>query len=199
MQLIQKLVRSAAALAGVMCFAGTGLAGIGALGEAYATPMPAPAVKAQPAKPVPANLYSGRWYEIARTPNSMQADCQGASITDFSGWAAGAFKAVQSCHKGSPSGPLKVMKVDGKVLTGSQNAKMQLGMLGGLLSQEYWILDHSDNNSWLIMATANQHYVWLMSRAPVLNAAEKAQAMARLQQMGFSLAHMAFPQQIAAR
>jgi lipocalin len=49
------------------------------------------------------------------------------------------------------------------------------------------------------MATANQHYVWLLSRAPALSGAEKAQAMGRLQQLGFSLAHMAFPQQIAAR
>ena len=167
-------------------------------GTASATPMPSPAVKAQPAKPVPVNLYTGRWYEIARTPNSMQADCQ-AATTDFSNWVAGAFKAVQSCHKGSPSGPLKVMKVDGKVLPLSQNAKIQLGMLGGLVSQEYWILDHADNDNWLIMATANQHYVWLLSRVPQLSAHDKAQAMTRLQQLGFSLAHMAFPQQIAAR
>ena len=161
-----------------------------AAGPALATP--------QPAKPVAANLYSGRWYEIARTPNKMQADCQGAT-TEFSGWAAGAFRAVQICHKGAATGPAQVMKVDGKVLPASQNTKMQLGMLGGLISQEYWILDHADDNHWLIMCTANQRYVWLLSRAPVLNAAEKAQAMARMQQLGFSLAHLAFPQQIASR
>ena len=187
-----QLTRLASALAACVTLASTGLAG-----AALATPMPEPAVKAQP-RPAPANLYTGRWFEIARTPNSMQADCQ-AATTDFSGWAAGAFKAVQTCHKGSPSGPLKVMKVDGKVLPASQNAKIQLGILGGLVSQEYWILDHASDNSWLIMATANQHYVWLMSRAPTLSAADKAEAMARLQQMGFSLAHLAFPQQIAAR
>jgi len=49
------------------------------------------------------------------------------------------------------------------------------------------------------MATANQHYVWLLSRVPQLSAHDKAQAMTRLEQLGFSLAHMAFPQQIAAR
>jgi apolipoprotein D and lipocalin family protein len=182
----------------VALVAGLSLAVVGLAGTASATPMPAPAVKAQPAKAVAPKLYTGRWYEIARTPNSMQGDCQ-AATTDFSGWASGVFKAVQTCHKGTPSGPVKVMKVDGKVLPASQNAKIQLGMLGGLISQEYWILDHADDNRWLIMATANEHYVWLMSRAPVLSAAEKAQAMARLQQLGFSLARLAFPQQIAAR
>ncbi len=159
---------------------------------------PAVAAAPQPAKPVPANLYSGRWYEIARTPNSMQGDCQ-AATTEFSNWVAGAFEATQTCHKGAPTGPVKVMRVDGKVLPASQNAKIQLGILGGLVSQEYWILDHANDNRWLIMATANEHYVWLMSRAPVLSAADRAEAMGRLQQLGFSLARLAFPQQIAAR
>ena len=197
MKLIPKLGHGAAALAAYMALAALGFAGLGAPGKAYAAPQP-PKAASQPAKAVAPNLYTGRWYEIARTPNSMQADCQ-AATTDFSGWASGAFKAVQTCHKGAPTGPTKVIKVDGKVLPASQNAKIQLGMLGGLVSQEYWILDHADDNRWLIMSTANQRYVWLMSRAPVLNAADKAQAMARLQQLGFSLAHMAFPQQIAAR
>jgi apolipoprotein D and lipocalin family protein len=187
-----KLTSVAAAAAACLSLAGLGLAG-----AAHATPQPAKTV-VSPAKPVPPNLYTGRWYEIARTPNSMQGDCQ-AATTDFSGWAAGAFKAVQTCHKGAPGGPAKVIKVDGKVLPASQNAKIQLGMLGGLISQQYWILDHADNNHWLIMSTANQRYVWLMSRVPVLSAGERAQAMARLQQLGFSLAHLAFPQQIAAR
>ncbi len=171
---------------------------LAAPGVVAAAPLPPRAVPAQPAKPVAPDLYTGRWYEIARTPNKMQADCQ-AATTEFSGWAAGAFKAVQTCHKGAPGGPAQVTRVDGKVLPATQNAKMQLAMLGGLISQQYWILDHADDNRWLIMCTANERYVWLLSRAPVLSAAEKAQAMARLQQLGFSLAHLAFPEQIAAR
>jgi apolipoprotein D and lipocalin family protein len=198
MKLIPKLGRGAAALAACTTLIASGFVGLSAPGKAYATPQPAKATVSQPAKAVPDNLYTGRWYEIARTPNSMQGDCQ-AATTDFSDWASGAFKAVQTCHKGAPTGPAKVIRVDGKVLPASQNAKIQLGMLGGLISQEYWILDHADDNRWLIMCTANQRYVWLLSRAPSLSAAEKAQAVARLQQLGFSLAHMAFSQQIAAR
>jgi apolipoprotein D and lipocalin family protein len=167
-------------------------------GTAFAAPMPAPAVKAQP-RPASTAIYSGKWYEIARTPNSMEGDCQ-AGTYEFSNWAAGAFKAVQTCHKGAPTGPVKVMKVDGKVLPASQNAKIQLGIMGGLISQEYWILDHASDNAWLIMSTANQHYVWLMSRAPALSAAQKAAALARVQQLGFDLARLSFPQQqLAAR
>jgi apolipoprotein D and lipocalin family protein len=148
----------------------------------------------QPAQPVPVNLYSGRWYEIARTPNHMQGDCQ-ASTTDFSGWASGAFQAVQTCHQGAPNGPAKIVTVNGRVLPATQNAKMQLEMLGGLLTQQYWILDHAADDGWLIMAIPNDRYVWLMARQPALNAAARATALARLQQLGFDLTHLAFPQQ----
>jgi len=158
--------------------------------------VPAAAAAPQPTKPVPANLYTGRWYEIARTPNHMQTDCE-ASTTDFSGWSAGAFSAVQTCHSGAPSGPKRTISVQGHVLPASQNAKMQLAMLGGLISKEYWILDRSQDNAWLIMSTPDARYVWLMSRQPVLSAAARAAAMSRLQALGFNLGRLAFPQQIA--
>ncbi|HEY2710557.1 MAG TPA: lipocalin family protein [Caulobacteraceae bacterium] len=169
---------------------------VGAFAVLLGLTAPALAGPAQPARPVATDLYSGRWYEIARTPNRMQSDCQ-APTTDFSGWVGGVFKAVQTCHKGAATGPQQQTSVDGKVLPATQNTKMTLAMLGGLISQQYWILDHADDNHWLIMSTANQHYVWLMSRYPVLTAAEKSAALARLQSLGFNLGHLAFPQQLA--
>ena len=150
----------------------------------------------QPARPVPVNLYSGRWYEIARTNNHMQADCQ-ASTTDFSGWRAGVFSVVQTCHKGAVSGPMTSVTVQGHVLPASQNAKIQLAMLGGLISREYWILDHAEDNGWLIMTTSDGRYIWLMSRQPVIAPAVKAAAVARMQQLGLNLTRLIFPQQLA--
>ena len=145
----------------------------------------------QPAKPVAPNLYSGRWYEIARTTNKMQAGCV-ASTTDFSSWRGGAFSVVQTCHKGSPTGPKETRSVEGHVLPSSGNAKMQLGIFGGLISKEYWILEHADDNNWLIMTTADGRYVWLMSRQPVVPQAVKAAAIGRMQQLGLNLTKLAF-------
>ena len=163
---------------------------------ALATPMPPPTKPLNPAKPIPTNLYNGRWYEIARTPNMMQKDCQG-STSDFSGWVAGAFSVVQTCHKGSPGGPRETHSAQGRILPASANAKMKLGFLGGLITQEYWILDRSDDNAWAIMATPTGRYVWLLSRQPTLPGAVRAQALGRLQSLGFDLSRLAFPQQLA--
>jgi apolipoprotein D and lipocalin family protein len=173
----------------------TACALVALLGSAGAAVAAAPP---QPAKAVSANLYSGRWYEIARTTNRMQADCQ-ASTTDFSGWRSGSFSAVQTCHKGAPTGPRTTVTVQGHVLPSSGNAKMQLGMLGGLISREYWILDHADDNNWLIMATSDGRYVWLLSRQPEITAAAKAAAIGRMQQLGLNLTRLAFPPQQLAR
>ncbi|HVN00919.1 MAG TPA: lipocalin family protein [Caulobacteraceae bacterium] len=165
-----------------------------ALVASLAVCAPALAAAPQPAKPVAPTLYSGRWYEIARTTNKMQADCL-ASTTDFSGYKGGAFSAVQTCHKGSPTGPKTTISVSGHILPSSGNAKMQLGMLGGLISREYWILDHADDNNWLIMTTSDGRYIWLMSRQPVIPEQVRVAAIGRMQQLGLNLAKLAFPQQ----
>jgi apolipoprotein D and lipocalin family protein len=170
--------------------------GISVVAALLAAAAPALAGQLQPARPVAPNLYSGRWYEIARTPNKIQADCEGAT-TEFSSLSPGGFQVVQTCHKGAPTGPLHTVSAHGQILPASQNAKMQLGLLGGLIPQQYWILDHSDDNAWLIMAVPSDRYVWLMSRRPVLDAKARAAALARLQQLGFNLQRLAFPKQPA--
>jgi apolipoprotein D and lipocalin family protein len=155
---------------------------------------PAWAAQLQPTKPVSADLYSGRWYEIARTPNKMQRDCQ-ASFFEFSNWVSGAFSAVQTCHKGDPAGPKSSINLSGHVLPASNNAKMQLGILGGLISQQYWVLDHAADDAWVIMTTPNDRYVWLLSRSPALNNSARAAAVQRLHALG--LLNLAFEQQLA--
>jgi apolipoprotein D and lipocalin family protein len=102
---------------------------------------------------------------------------------------------VQTCHKGSPGWPKQTISVEGHVLPASGNAKISLGMLGGLISREYWIIDHADDNGWLIMTTADGRYVWLMSRQPVIPATVRAAAIGRMQQLGLNLTRLAFPQQ----
>ena len=124
----------------------------------------------------------------------MQGDCQ-AATSDFSGWSGGAFSLTQTCRQGAPNGPAQVTKVSGSILPASSNAKMKLAMLGGLITQEYWIVDHADDNAWAIMATPGGHYVWLLSRQPVLNPALRAGIVAHLQTLGFDVSHLTYEQQ----
>ncbi|HWA61434.1 MAG TPA: lipocalin family protein [Caulobacteraceae bacterium] len=168
---------------------------IAALMAGALTAAPALAGAPQPAKPVPPTLYAGRWYEIARTPNLGQKDCLGAS-SQFEGRAPSDLQVLQTCHAGSPNGPAKTFSAKAKIMPASGNAKVRMLFFGGLVSQEYWILDHADDNAWAIMATPGGHYVWVLARRPTLDPAVRAAVLGRVRALGYDLSHLMFPQQM---
>lgn len=147
-----------------------------------------------PARPVPSQLYSGLWYEVARTPNARQRDCQ-AATSEFNGLSGANFRVTQTCRRGSPTGPAQTFRASGRILPQTNNAKIRLSFFGGVVSQEYWILDRADDHSWAIMATPGGNYVWLLSRRPVLDPATRARLVARLGQLGYPAARVEFPAQ----
>jgi apolipoprotein D and lipocalin family protein len=149
-----------------------------------------------PTKPVVAALYSGRWYEIARTSNARQQGCQGPT-SDFFGQSGDAFIVAETCHKGSASGPSHTIRTRARVLLGSGNAKFTMSFLGGLIHQQYWILDRTDDGAWALMATPGGRYIWLLARRPVMNPAAKAAALARISDLGYEPARLIFPSQQA--
>src|ERR1700739_3343060 len=104
-----------------------------------ASPAVARTGAAPPAKAVAASLYSGRWYEIARTPNKVQRACVGAT-SDFQNYSDGAFSVVDTCHEGSSTGPAKVLKAHAKMIAGSENTRFRMAFFGGLFHQEEWHL-----------------------------------------------------------
>jgi len=132
----------------------------------------------------------GRWYEVARVPNQLQRGCTGGE----SEWTRtrDGFAVVQSCHKGAPNGPVSEWRAKARVADPS-NTRFRMSFFGGLVSQDYKVLDHRLSEGWLILATADSKYVWLMSQAPTLPAPVKAQAVARIRQLGFDPGRMEFP------
>jgi apolipoprotein D and lipocalin family protein len=157
--------------------------------------MGAPAVAANPTPPVakvdPGKM-TGRWYEVARLPNKTQKDCQGGT----SDWvkADEGFSVLQTCHRGSLTAPPTEWKAKAKVIDAKTNARFKMSFFGGLVSQEYWVLDNRSDQGWLILGTPGGHYLWLMSQRPSLAAAAKTQAIARIKQLGYDVAELEFPQ-----
>lgn len=137
------------------------------------------------------NTIMGRWYEVARLPNSLQRNCH----ADSSDWTRNGdgFAVVQSCHKNAPDGPLTEWKARARVADPATNAKFKMSFFGGLVTQEYWVLAHSADHGWLILWTHDGKYLWLMSQRPILPAAVKAEAIARIRQLGFDPGRLEFP------
>jgi apolipoprotein D and lipocalin family protein len=151
----------------------------------------AAAAMAQPVAHVELTKMMGRWYEVARLPNTIQRGCQ-AGASDWTRTGEG-FAVVQSCHKGSPDGPLAEWKARARVADTVSNAKFKMSFFGGLVSQEYWVLDQRSDEGWLILATHDGKYLWLMSQKPTLPAAVRIEAVARIKQLGFDVGRLEFP------
>jgi len=149
----------------------------------------------EPTHRIEINQMMGRWYEVARVPNALQKGCQ-AGASDWTAQPRG-FAVIQSCRKGGPGGPLSVWKARATVADPSTNAKLTMTFFGGMVSQNYVVVDHRPDQGWLVLATANGKYLWLMSQRPTLSAVVKSQAVARIRQLGFDVGRLEFPVPVA--
>jgi apolipoprotein D and lipocalin family protein len=157
---------------------------------ACAAAAPALAGPAPAAPRIQISQMMGRWYEVARTPNSLQRGCE-AGTSDWTPTGQG-FAVVQACHKGRPDGPIAEWKAKARVADPS-NSIFKMSFFGGLISQEYRVLDRQPDQGWLILATGDGKYLWLMSQKPTLPAPFRAQALARIKQLGFDISRLEFP------
>jgi apolipoprotein D and lipocalin family protein len=161
------------------------------LAVAAAAVLVAPALASpQPVPSIELSSIMGRWYEVARVPNALQRNCA-AGASDWTRTRDG-FAVVQSCHKGDPDGPLAEWRAKARPSDPS-NARFRMSFFGGLVTQEYRVLDHRPGQGWLILATGDGKYLWLMSQRPTLPATVKAEAIARIRQLGFDPARLEFP------
>ncbi len=151
----------------------------------------APAI-APPAEKIEIAHMTGRWYEVARLPNKPQKDCQGGT----SDWVktGDGYSVVQTCHHGTVSGPTTEWKAKAKVIDPRTNARFKMSFFGGMISQEYWVLDHRAEQGWLILGTPGGKYLWLMSQRPSLSQSMKAQAVSRIKQLGYDATRLEYPQ-----
>ena len=156
---------------------------LAALPAAAATPPPTPHIEL--------TKIVGRWYEVARLPNRTQHGCN-AGTSDWTRTEEG-FSVVQACHRGSPNGPLAEWRAKARVADPVSNAKFKMSFFGGLISQEYWVLDQRTDEGWLILATHDGKYLWLMSQKPTLSTAVRNEALARIKQLGFDVGRLEFP------
>lgn len=140
----------------------------------------------EPRRPVDPNRYLGRWYEVARAPNRIQDRCD-APTADWSRGQDGVFHVVQTCHIGSPAGPLKTWRGSGRIISPT-NAKIRIGYFGGLVQQDYWLIDRADDYSWFIMSTPNPKWAWIFSRSPTLSPGERTALITRARDLGYDVA-----------
>ncbi len=168
----------------------TALAVCAALAGAGAAVAAAP----PPKRPFDESRMAGRWYELARTPTSMNRGCE-AGWVDWTAAGAERFHFLAGCHRGGVDGPVKQVTGQVRVIDPVSHNKVKMSVFGGLVSREYWLLDHGEDYGWLIMGTADGRYVAVMTARRRPSEQIRTQALERLAALGYEKSKLEFPPQ----
>ena len=146
----------------------------------------------QPAKAVDLDrFYSGRWLEIARLPMSITDGCV-AGATNYVVVNPTRVDVRDTCQVDTPQGREKSIGARGEILDPGTNAKLRARYVGGLITWDYWVLDHADDYSWFISADPTFNKLWIYTRE-VPNADQRQRLVARAQALGYDVSRLEFP------
>ena len=146
----------------------------------------------QPARAVDLDrFYSGRWLEIARLPMSLTDGCV-AGATNYVVVNPTRVDIRDTCQVDTPQGREKSIGARGEILDPGTNAKLRARYVGGLITWDYWVLDHADDYSWFISADPTFNKLWIYTRE-VPNADQRQRLVARAQALGYDVSRLEFP------
>jgi apolipoprotein D and lipocalin family protein len=129
--------------------------------------------------------YLGRWYEIASFPQSFQEGCTG-STASYSLRDDGDIDVVNRCRLGSLEGEEKVARGRARVVDRQTNARLEVSFFRPFWG-DYWIVDLGPDYEYAVVGHPSRDYLWILSRAPAMDAAVYAGILERLRAQGYEL------------
>jgi apolipoprotein D and lipocalin family protein len=140
----------------------------------------APLVRAplQVVAPVDLRRYAGLWHEQARLPNRFERKCSGPVTAEFTLLDNGGVKVLNRCVRADGSfdesvGIARVSPVAGQPGAGRLELRFAPDWLAWLpmVWGDYWILKLDHDYRVSLVGTPDRRYLWVMSRASVLDEA----------------------------
>ncbi len=159
---------------------------------AASTAAPAVAQEVVTVPSVDLKRYLGKWYEIARFPNSFQKKCIANATAEYRARADGDIDVINRCKV--EGGVLDQADGLARVLKGSaggNNAKLQVRFAPAWLAWfplvwgDYWIIDLDPDYAIATVGTPSRDYLWILSRKPALSTAEYEAAVNNATKQGF--------------
>ena len=131
--------------------------------------------------------YAGRWYEIARLPNSFQKKCAGGVAATYELRPDGKVTVINECRKAS--GEITRAKGTAKVADKTTNAKLKVTFFWPFYG-DYWILDLGPNYEYAVVGDPKRRYLWILSRTPQIADALYHGLLAKMITEGFDTSRM---------
>lgn len=131
--------------------------------------------------------YIGRWYEIARLPNSFQKKCADTVTANYTLREDGKIEVINRCRKAS--GEYTTAKGKAKVVDKKTNAKLKVTFFWPFYG-DYWILDVGPNYEYAVVGEPGRKYLWILSRSPQMDEALVRQLQQKMKAKGFNTEKM---------
>nr|WP_198981098.1 lipocalin family protein [Herbaspirillum sp. ASV7] len=132
--------------------------------------------------------YAGKWYEIAKIPNSFQKKCLSSTTAEYTPREDGQIDVRNRCK--TADGIDEALGV-AKVVPGSNNSKLQVRFAPAWLSWipmvwgDYWIMELDDQYSLVTVGSPSREYLWVLSRTPTISEEQYENAINNATKQGF--------------
>src|SRR6476620_11201032 len=134
--------------------------------------------------------FDGRWFEVARNPNTVQKDCRRAQIDFTPQGQANRYGIVVTCTRRA-DGRVETLRANARITDPGSNAKFRFSLtgilsFGGLAGQNYGVWDHAPDYSWAIMGLPDKSNWWVWHRSQSPSEGERGRLVARARALGFT-------------
>jgi apolipoprotein D and lipocalin family protein len=126
--------------------------------------------------PVDLKRYAGLWHEQARLPNRFEKQCAGSVTAEYNLRDDGSVEVRNRCILADGSfdesvGSARVVPVAGQPGAGRLEVRFSPDWLAWLpmVWGDYWILKLDRDYQVALVGTPDRKYLWVLSRAPVLD------------------------------
>ena len=127
--------------------------------------------------------YLGKWYEIARYPNSFQKGCV-ATTANYSMLEEGEIRVLNECRQGSLDGPAKRAEARAWVVDPSTKAKLKVQFFWPFRG-DYWVIDLGPDYEYAVVGHPSRKYLWILSRTPDMPTVLYEEIVGRLAHLGY--------------
>lgn len=128
------------------------------------------------------NRYLGRWYEIARYPNSFERKCARDVTAQYSLKPDGDIRVVNSCT--TLSGSIARSVGTAKTADKSTNAKLKVTFFWPFYG-DYWIIDLGRDYDYAVVGEPSRKFLWILSRTSQMPQDLYLRVAARLASKGY--------------
>ncbi|HVF88035.1 MAG TPA: lipocalin family protein [Pyrinomonadaceae bacterium] len=144
--------------------------------------------------------YAGKWYEIARLPNSFQKNCAGDVTATYTPRPDGKIGVLNECRE--KNGDTK--KAEGLARVASENepnTKLKVRFAPSFLSflpfawGDYWMIELAPDYSHVVVGTPSRKYLWVLARTPRMDESLYKELLDKAAAQGFDTKRVAKTEQ----